>query len=66
MKRWKYSERILKLTNCLRHQINDNLLTTFFRVGLFWIATMGMKDTLFEHKEAATTCEKNMGDANEY
>jgi hypothetical protein len=27
---------------------------------------MGMKDTLFEHKEAATTCEKNMGDANEY
>jgi hypothetical protein len=24
------------------------------------------KDTLFEHKEVAVTCEKGMGDANEY
>jgi hypothetical protein len=28
---------------------------------------VGMKrDTLFEHKEATITCEKNMGDVNEY
>ncbi len=25
-----------------------------------------MKDTLFEHKEATTTCEKSIGDANEH
>jgi hypothetical protein len=24
-------ERILKLANCLQHQINDNLFTTFFQ-----------------------------------
>jgi hypothetical protein len=24
------------------------------------------KDTLFKHKEVVVTCEKNMGDANEY
>jgi hypothetical protein len=24
------------------------------------------RDTLFEHKEAAITCEESMGDANEY
>jgi hypothetical protein len=27
---------------------------------------MGMKDTLFERKEATITCEESMGDANEY
>jgi hypothetical protein len=32
-----------------------------------WITTMGMKkDTLFEHKEIAVTCEESMGNANEY
>jgi hypothetical protein len=29
-----YYERILKLANYLQHKVDDNLLTTFFRVGL--------------------------------
>jgi len=65
-----YYERILKLANCLQHQANNNLLTTFFRARLqpyLWIAIRGMKrDILFEHNEATVTYEKSMGNTNEY
>jgi hypothetical protein len=50
-----YYEKILKLANCLQHKVDDNLLTTFVRVGLvpyLQIATTEMnRNTLFEHKE---------------
>jgi hypothetical protein len=63
-------KRILKLANCFHYQIDDNLLKTFFKHvynHIFHIAIMGMKkDTLFKHKETKMTCEKNMGNANEY
>jgi hypothetical protein len=29
-----YYERILKLTNCLQHKKDNNLLTIFFQAGL--------------------------------
>jgi hypothetical protein len=29
-----YYEWILKLANCLQHKADDNLLTTFFQIGL--------------------------------
>jgi hypothetical protein len=65
-----YYERILKLANCLQHQTNDNLLTTFFQVwfqSYLRIAMAGMKrDTLLEQKVYVITCEESMGDANEY
>jgi TorA maturation chaperone TorD len=65
-----YYECILKLANCLQHQVDDNLLTTFFRACLqpyFQMATTGMKkDTLFKHKEVIITCEENIRNANEY
>lgn len=65
-----YYERILKLVNRLQHKVDDNLLTTFFRVGLvpyLQIATARMKrDTLFEHKKFAVNFEEIMVDAEEY
>ncbi len=65
-----YYERILKLVNRLQHKVDDNLLTTFFQVGLvpyLQIATTRMKrDTLFEHKEFAVNFEEIMVDAEEY
>jgi len=65
-----YYESILKLANCLQHQVDDNLITTFFRACLqpyFQIATTGMKkDTLFKHKEVIITCEEIIRNANEY
>jgi hypothetical protein len=41
-----YYEQILKLANCLQHKMDNNLLTTFFRVGLvpyLQTVTIGMK-----------------------
>ncbi len=65
-----YYEWILKLANCLQHNVDDNLLTTFFRTKLvpyLQIATTGMKqDTLIEHKESKDTCEETMADAKEH
>ncbi len=65
-----YYEYILKLTNYLQHQPKDNLLITFFQTSLqpyLRIAIVEMKkDTLFKHKIIVLTCEKHMGDANEY
>ncbi len=65
-----YYERILKLANWFQHQVDDNLLTTFFLSSLqpyLWITILGMKrDTLFEHKKVAITCEESMGDPNEH
>ncbi len=65
-----YNEHILKLANYLHHKANNNLFTTFFQVGLvpyLWVTTIGMKrNNLFFHKKVAMTCEKGIGDANEY
>jgi hypothetical protein len=65
-----YYECILKLTNCLQHQVEDSLLITFFRGNLqpyLRITILGMKrDTLFKHKKIVITYEKSMGNANEY
>ncbi len=51
-----YYECILKLTNCLQHQVDDSLLTIFFQTRLqpyVLITMVGMKrDALFKHKEA--------------
>jgi hypothetical protein len=59
-----YYEQILRLANCLQHKMDNNLLTTFFRVGLvpyLQIATIGMKrDTLFEDKKSMVTYEEMM------
>jgi hypothetical protein len=50
--------------------MENNLLTTFFRVGLvpyLQIAIIGMKrNTLFKHKKSMVTCEEMMVDAKEY
>jgi hypothetical protein len=63
-------EHIFKLANCLQHKAYDNLLTTFFQVGLvpyLWIAIAGMKkNTIFEHKESMVTYEEIMADVKEY
>jgi hypothetical protein len=65
-----YYECILKLANSFQHQVDDNLLTTFFQSSLqpyLWITILGMQmDTLFEHKKTTITCEESMGDPNEY
>jgi hypothetical protein len=65
-----YYEWIFKLANYLQHKVNDNLLTTFFRVGLvryLRITIAGMKrDTLFEHKEYTVTCEEIMANTKKY
>jgi len=62
-----YYECILKLANCLQHQANNNLLTTFFRACLqpyLQMATTRMKrDTLFKQKKIIVTCEENIGNA---
>jgi len=63
-----YYEWILKLANCLQHKM-DNLLTTFFQVGLvpyLQITIAGMKKYLFEHKESLVTCEETMENVKEY
>jgi hypothetical protein len=64
-----YYERILKIANYFQHEVNDNLLTTFFRVRLvpyLQIAITGMKqDTLFKHKEFVVTYEETMANAKE-
>jgi hypothetical protein len=59
-----YYERILKLANCLQYKANDSLLIIFFRASLIpylRVAIVGIKHSLFEHKEVAITCEENMG-----
>jgi len=65
-----YYEQILRLANCLQHKMDNNLLTTFFRVGLvpyLQIATIGMKrDTLFEEKKSMVTYEEMKTNAKEY
>jgi hypothetical protein len=65
-----YYEWMFKLANCFQHKVNDNLLTTFFRTRLITysqIAPIGMKrDTLFDHKEFAITCEVTMANVEEY
>lgn len=54
-----YYEQIFKLANYLQHKVDDNLLNTFFHVGLIpylQVANARMKrDTLFEHKEVVVT-----------
>ncbi len=71
MNRLKFDyEQIFKLANCLQHKAIDNLLTTFFRVGLvpyLRIAIAGIKkNTIFEHKESMVTCEEIMANVEEY
>jgi hypothetical protein len=65
-----YYEWIFKLTNCLQHKANDNLLITFFQIGLvpyLRITTVGMKwDTLFEHNEFVVTYEETMANVEKY
>ncbi len=54
-----YYEQIFKLADYLQHKVDDNLLNTFFHVGLIpylQVANVRMKrDTLFEHKEIVVT-----------
>jgi hypothetical protein len=65
-----YYKRILKLANCLQYKANDRLFTIIFRdsfIPYLRVATVGIKrNSLFEHKEVAVTCEESMGNPTEY
>jgi hypothetical protein len=54
-----YYEQIFKLANYLQHKVEDNLLNTFFHVGLIPYLQAAnartKRDTLFEHKEVVVT-----------
>jgi hypothetical protein len=61
-----YYEWILKLTNCMQHKANDNMLITFLIVGwlpyLLFVTTWMEWNMFLWHKEMVVTSEKNIGD----
>jgi hypothetical protein len=62
-----YYECIFNLDNALQHSI-DHVLTTFFKVGLFFYFCLGIvkrnQDILIQHLEVTIICEKKDANGN--